>query len=213
MGREISEEVLFNRQVNYILIEKLWEYHNKNIDKQKLYEMLDINKNAYSRIRIADDYNLVDLEKQWEKKNSVIRKIGLSKEIMIGLERIETDKVSADDWRTYIDYRYINKDPSPLRTKEMQKFNRKLKTLFDGLVINKRTESDIGKLYYFIVYGRAITLEMPDAEMVDLKDSLKNVTVEKMKMCDKELRKEVFEILKNKYKQMNTIINYENLKD
>lgn len=213
MGRKISEEILFNRQINYLLIEKMWEYHNKGVDKQDLYELLDIDKNSYSRIRTADTYNCVDLERRWEKKNSKLRKLGLSKEIMTGINPIKTGSITLADWREYINYRYVDTEQSAKRTSAMQMFNRNLKTLFDGLEIDKKTTSDIEILYYFIIYGRAVVLDIPDAEMVDLRDSLKNVTIEKMKVCDKELRKEVYKALKEKYRQLDIIINYEKLKD
>ena len=52
---------------------------------------------------------------------------------------------------------------------------------------------------------------MPDAEMVDLRDSLNHVSVENMKVCDKALRREVYNILKEKYRQLDIIIKYEEL--
>lgn len=212
MGRKIEQEVLFNRQVNYLIIEKFWEYHNKGADKKEFYELLDINKNAYTRIRTADDYNYVDLEKKWEKKESRLRKLGLSKEIMTGLKRIETDGISLKDWKEYIHYRYEDKKESERRINAMQTLNRNLKKLFDGLEVDKKTTDDIGKLYYFIIYGRAVILDIPDAEMTDLMDSLEKVTVEKMKVCDKELRQKVYEVLEKKYEQLRIITDYEKLK-
>ena len=211
MSCKISEEILFNRQVNYLIIEKLWEHHNKGKGKDEFYEMMGIDKNAYTRIRTADTYNCVDLEKRWERKYSHLRKLGLSKEIMIGLERIETNGISMKDWNEYLDYRYVNTESNSTRISVMQTFNRNLKKLFDGLVADKKATSDIGKLFYFIVYGRAVTLDMPDAEMVDLRDSLNRVTIENMQVCDKELRKEIYESLKEKYRQLDIMIKYENL--
>ena len=213
MGHKISKEVLFNRQVNYILIEKMWEYHYKGIDKQEMYDLLDINKNTYTRIRTADDYSYVDLEKKWEKEKSALKRLGLSKEIMIGLQVIETEDITLEDWKTYLDYRYINTEPSGKRINKMSDFNKRLKKMFDNLRVDKKTTKDIEKLHYFMVHGRAVKLDIPDAEMIDLRDSLKNVTIEKIKVCDKDLRKEIYEALKRKCKQINTIINYEDLKD
>ena len=130
---------------------------------------------------------------------------------MIGLERIETNGISIDDWNEYIDYRYVNTESTSTRISVMQTFNRNLKKLFDGLVADKKTTSDIGKLFYFIVYGRAVTLDMPDAEMIELRDSLNRVTIENMQVCDKELRKEIYQALKQKYQQLDIMIKYENL--
>lgn len=213
MGRKITDEVLFNRQVNYLIIEKFWEYHNKGADKQELYELLGIKKNDYSRIRTANTYNCVNLEKRWEKKDSGLRKVGLSKEIMTGLKLIETEGISLQEWKDYINYRYVDKKESDKRTTAMQTLNRNLKKLFDGLEVDKKTTNDIGKLYYFIIYGRAVELDIPDAEMIDLMDSLEKVTIEKMKVCDKELRQKVYETLNKKCKQLGVIVNYEKLID
>lgn len=211
-GKEkINAEVLFNRQVNYMIIEKMWKYIHKDEDIQKLYDMLDINKNAYSRIRRADTLQGVDLEKRWNKKNSRIKATGLSKEIMTGKEMIEIEGITRDDWVEYIDYRYDNEDKSSIRTSSMQSFNRKLNMVFETLAATKKDTRDIAKLYYFFTYGRSVALDMPDKEMVDLKDSLNHVNVEKMKLCDMKLKKEVYELLKEKYEQLHIIIQYSRL--
>ena len=47
--------------------------------------------------------------------------------------------------------------------------------------------------------------------MIDLRDSLKNVTVEKMQVCDKKLRNEIYEALKERYEQLDVLIKYESL--
>ena len=214
MRKQISKEVLFNRQVNYIIIEKMWEHINKKADKDKLYKLLGLNKNVYSRIRKADDYNIVDLEKKWEQNNSRLKILGLSKEIMTGIEMIEIDGVEKAEWEKYIYYRYDIEEKQKkefVRTSDMQAFNKKLKMIFDEIVLDKATTSDIGKILYFVTYGRAVVLDIPDAEMVDLLDSLKKVTVEKMKVCDKELREKIYKTMKEKWSQMDTIIKYEKL--
>ena len=46
-------------------------------DIQNLYELLDINKNAYSRIRTANEFQQVDLEKRWNRKNFRIARLFL----------------------------------------------------------------------------------------------------------------------------------------
>ncbi len=217
MGTEITKDILFNRQVNYFIIEKMWKYLNKDKDKQELYDLLDINKNMYTRIRTADTYNTVNLEGRWERKNSPLQKLGLSKEIMTGLEMIEIEGIAKSEWEEYIRYRYVDTadtlDDKEVgrRTSAMQLLNRKLNETFVGLVADKRDKRDIGKLFYFFTYGRAVTLDMPDAEMVDLRNSLKHVNIENMKVCDKDLRKEVYESLREKYRQLDIIIKYEAL--
>ncbi len=206
-----STEVLFNRQVNYMIIEKMWKYIHKNENIQNLYELLDIDKNAYSRIRRADTFRGVDLEKRWNKKNSPISATGLSKEIMTGKDMIEIEGITREEWKQYLDFRYDENDKSSFRTSSMQSFNRKLNMVFENLTANKRDKRDIAKLYYFFTYGRAVDLDMPDREMVDLKDSLNHVDVEKMKLCDMELKKEVYALLKEKYEQLRIIIEYSSL--
>lgn len=211
MREEISQEVLFNRQVNYLIIEKLWEFLNKGADKKKFYDLMGVNKNAYCRIRTADTYNLVDLERRWDEKNSALKKIGLSREIMVGIEQIEIRDISQKDWGEYIKYRYEDKKPSSYRTTVMQNINRKLKFTFENMKADKKDKSDIGKILYYFTYGRASDADMPDRELIDLRDSLKMVSVDKMKVCDKSLQKEVYELLKERYRQLDVIIKYDEL--
>lgn len=211
MKEKLPQEILFNRQVNYLIIEKMWEYMNKGKDKQELYNLLGLNKNVYSRIRKADNYNIVNLEKRWENKNSKLRNLGLSKEIMTGRERIEVDGITEEDWRNYLKYRYEDKEMDSYRTSAMQEVNKKLKEAFARLQADKKDKRDIGKLFYYFKYGRAVTLDVQDAEMIDLRDSLNHVSFENMKECDRALQKEVYDILKEKFRQLDIIIQYEQL--
>lgn len=212
MKEKISEEVLFYRQVNYLIIEKLWEYCNKGTNKKKFYELIGIKANAYSRIRGANTHQLVDLEKKWNEKNSMLRRMGLPKEIMVGLKPIEIEGITLEEWKEYLQYRYDDKNDSAYRRSVINRLNKELHRIFSGLEADKKTKSNIVKLFYFFTYGRAVELDMPDAEMVDLRDSLKNVSVDKMKVCDKALRDEIYESLKEKFHQLEIIINYEKLK-
>lgn len=212
-------EKRFNSQVNYIIIEKLWKYMHPHEDIQNLYELLDINKNAYSRIRTAKEYQRVNLENRWNRKNSPISSMGLSKEIMTGQVMMEIDGIKWEEWDKYIRYRYEEKEEEDKKGKEdkkkriryMQNFNRKLHEVFRELTINKSDKRDIAKLFYFFTYGRAVNADIDDIEMLELKDSLNNVNVEKMKICDMELKKEVCRLLREKYKQLNIIVGYQEL--
>ena len=47
--------------------------------------------------------------------------------------------------------------------------------------------------------------------MIDLRDSLNHVSFENMKECDRALQKEVYDILKEKFRQLDIIIQYEQL--
>lgn len=169
------------------------------------------NRNLYYRIRTADTYNCVNLDRRWDYENSSLRKTGLSKEIMTGLEMIEIDGITKENWKEYINFRYTNREQSSYRTSAMQLMNRKLKDTFAGLKADKKDKRDISKLFYFFKYGRAVTLDISDTEMIDLKESLSHVSVENMKVCDKSLRKEIYELLKEKYRQLDIIIKYEGL--
>lgn len=211
MKKDITEEILFNRQVNYIIIEGLWERLNKGQDKREFYKLLRINKNTYSRIRKADTYNCVDLDARWEAKNSVIRKMGLSKEIMTGKEMIELDGITKEEWVEYLNLRYVDKEVSSYRSSTMQNMNRKLNAFYKSLEVDKKDKRDIGKLLYFFTYGRSVEQDLPDMEMVELKNALNHITVEKMKVCDKELREEVFVKLKEIHRQLNIIVSYDKL--
>lgn len=213
MKEKLSADILRNRQVNYIIIEKMWEYFNKGKDKQSLYKLLGITKNMYSRIRTADTYNTPNLDARWEYKNSDLHKLGLPKEIMTGSEQIQIEDITKEEWEKYLEFRYKNTETSYERTSFMQSHNKKLKNAFDKLKADKRDKRDIAMLFYYFKYGRAayLDLDLDDAEMQDLKDSLKHVSIENIKVCDKKLRKEIYDLLKEKYRQFDIILKYEGL--
>lgn len=79
---------------------------------------------------------------------------------------IEIDGITKENWKEYINFRYTNKEQSSYRTSAMQLMNRKLKDTFAGLKADKKDKRDIGKLFYFFKYGRAVTLDISDTEII-----------------------------------------------
>lgn len=207
------QELLFNRQVNYIIIEKIWERVNRNTKKDKevfLYHKIGFHKNLYSQVRTGE---FVDLATRWEWKDSKLRVLGLSKEIMTGLEMIEVDGITKKDWEEYFRYRYIDTEKTPDRTNFMQQINRTIDIVFKGLKVNRKDERDISKLFYYFVCGKSVYEDVPEKEMLELKNSLQNITIQNIKSSSVALRLEVFNALKDVYKKLDTIIKYDNLTD
>lgn len=206
-----SEEILFNRQVNYMTIERVWKIIQKDKGISELYELLGLNQNVYSRIRQADEYNYVDLESRWGYKTSRLQVIGLSKEIMIGLKMIEIPDIEKRDWEEYIDTRYgLGSETN--RNSNMAYYNRKINNAIKKIEADKMDKSDIGKLVYFCTYlTKSDNKAMPDKEMNDLKNSLECVTIEKIKQCNAELREEVLSMMEDIYNKMSIIVKYSKL--
>lgn len=206
-----SEEILFNRQVNYMTIERVWKIIQKDKGISELYELLGLNQNVYSRIRQADEYNYVDLESRWGYKTSRLQVIGLSKEIMIGLKMIEIPDIEKSDWEDYIGIRY-EEEHNKSRSSDMAYYNRKINSALEKIKADKLDKSDIGKLVYFCTYlEKSDDGVVTDKEMYDLKNCLSVITNEKMKQCKSELRIEVFSMLEDIYNRMDIIIKYDAL--
>lgn len=205
----MDKEILFNRQVNYLIIEKLWKYKHKNIDD--LYTLLGINANIYSRIRKPNEYNTVNLENYWKRKESGLKKLGLSEEIMTGKKMIEINDIKKEEWEEYLKCRYGEKTEIG-RNSNMASFDRKIKNAFGKLSVNESVKEDIDRLYFFVTYDRPVDLGIRDSEMRDLVTSLKRINIQKIKVCDSELREEVCGLLKERYEQVNAVIQYNNLK-
>ncbi len=211
MNEDINE-VLFNRQVNYLIIEKLWKYNGKSI--YELYNLLGITQNTYSRIRTADQYHKVNLDKEWDKKGSGLQKLGLSKEIMTGKKMIEIDGIEKKDWEEYWQCRNMKKedDKANVKSNNMAYFMEKLRKALKKLSMKETIREDIDRLYYFVIHGRPVDQGVRDIEMQDLKTSLNRIDIQKIKVCNNELREEICKLLKERYDQVNTVIQYYNLK-
>ncbi|MBU5334308.1 hypothetical protein KQI61_19185 [Anaerocolumna aminovalerica] len=153
--KKIKEEkkdraLLFNRQVNYMIIQKLWKYIGRkypNIYKgESLYERIGIKPNAYSRILKANTYQYVNLKKIWEFQNSKLKLFGLSEKIMTGEERIEIEDITIEDWKNYIEDRYgydfdgepVDKKEKYIRKSDMAYFNKCIEKSFDKLREDKK---------------------------------------------------------------------------
>lgn len=210
-AEEENKKILFNRQVNYMTIERVWKIKQKDKGISELYELLGLNQNVYSRIRQADEYNYVDLESRWGYKTSRLQVIGLSKEIMIGLKMIEIPDIEKRDWEEYIDTRYgLGSETN--RNSNMAYYNRKINNAIKKIEADKMDKSDIGKLVYFCTYlTKSDNKAMPDKEMNDLKSSLECVTIEKIKQCNAELREEVLSMMEDIYNKISIIVKYSKL--
>ena len=206
-----DKEILFNRRVNYLIIEKLWISVKGKGFITDLHTLLKIDKNMYTRIRKANTYNVVNLERLWNQKDSGIKKLGLSKEIMTGEKMIEIEGIERKDWEEYWKYRDMEKTKDPVRINNMQYFNNKLNSALKKLSPNEPNKRDIDRLYYFIIYGRPADSGIQDIEMQDLKTSLNRIDIQKIKVCDNKLREEICMLLKERYEQINTVIQYNKL--
>ncbi len=212
------EVISFNRQVNYVIIENLWEYLKKDIHKEAidigLYAKLGLNKNSYSKIRTKEPFNL---KRKWEK----LKELGVEKEYMLGEKMIEIEGISQKDWENYFYYRYeyelevnntekrgLTEEEKKNKFGELKKMKGKLEQSFRKLRPSKKDESAIGKLYYYFYYDK---VDIPDEEMHCLYDSLKDINVDKIKKCDKELRRMIYKEIEEKSKWLRTIIEYDDL--
>lgn len=205
----MSEDIYFNRRVNYLIIERVWKLKNKNKPIELLYQKIDINRNDYSKIR-TDSEIPVNLNTKWDKYN--LANTGLSMEIMTGEQMIEMEGISKQDWKQYIETRYSEDKNNNDRQKSMAKFRRRLNNIIEKIQVDKNDKSDIGKLIYFCTYGeKSDSGNITDKEMYNLNRSLLNISVDMMKLCNKELRKEVLENLKKVYKKLNIIVQYDEL--
>ena len=215
MAKEITDDVrFFNCQVNYMIIEKMWEVFNKGKSKENLYRMLKMTKNQYSGIRKGDKQCINKLEDMWNRDNSALHIFGLSKEIMTGRKIIDTETkgiASKKSWEEYLRLRYNANEKDYLRTENMQDFTRTLRKRFSRLKVDTSGSSDIAILHYYFTHNHSIIHDLPDAEMRELYDALKKVNVKNMKYCKPDLRKAVYEELKEKYERLDTIIRYQEL--
>lgn len=214
-----SNKILFNRQVNYIIIQKLWKYLERKYpgfnNGETLYDRLDITANMYSRILTANTYQRVDLDKKWKVQNSKLKRIGLSEEIMTGREMLIIDDITKDDWVSYIRYRYdkdIDGNDEYIRKSYMAYFNRKIASLFATLVEDKKAEKDISKLYYFLKNNVSVNEYIPDREMNELRNALLQIKIEHIKDCETKIRQEVKELLVKRLHEVTIIMEYIELK-
>lgn len=207
----IPENVLFNRQVNYLLISKLWKFLNPRTAVSQLYNMLGIKPNYYSRIITADTYNIPNLDTKW-KENSPngLHVLGLPKEYMVGNKMIEIEGIDVGDWEDYISARY-DKENKQQRTWVMDDFNKKLIKAFKKLDyggLNGTSRNPIDMLYYFFKTNTKGGGQSKDIEIVNLKKSLKMVQTAHWKECDRKLLQQVIEIMRNQLEIAEVIEKY-----
>lgn len=214
MGEEkqsISKEVLFNRQVNYLLINKLWKFLNPQKEISELYNMLGIKPNYYSRIITADTYNIPNLDTKW-KENSIngLHVLGLPKAYMVGNKMIELQGIDLADWEDYISARY-DKDNKQRSSWAMDDFNKKLIKAFKELEnrgLNGTSQVPIDMLYYFFKTKTKGGGQSKDIEIVNLKKSLTMIQVAHWKACDETLLHEVVTKLRSQLEVAEVIEKY-----
>ena len=208
---------LFNCQVNYLIIDKLWSYCYKS--KNKLYDELDITGNQYTKIR-SGNVSLSYLETKWNKKNSPLQKVGLSKEIMLGYSMLTVEGIKLKDWEDYIEIRYRDakkkesetEDEKRHRKNKMRQFDTKLNKAFYELNDDRAPKSNIEKLSYFIKHGVASDSTIVDREMKEHYRALEQINTKQIKECDNILREQINKKLKEISYKMDIITAYKKLK-
>ena len=106
--KEISDQVRFNRQVNYTIIKSLWKYMHPKSMIEEFYKELNITRNYVSRIVTGNRYNTPDLTRKWQSKTkdgTGLYVLGLDKSYMVGEEMILLDRVNVSEWKDYIKYK------------------------------------------------------------------------------------------------------------
>ncbi len=216
-----EEKVLFRNQVNYFIIEKLWEYCNKakgdKRTKEYFYGLIGITENSYSMIRQGTkNIKYIKLKRKWECKNSKLKKLGLSKEFILGEKILKIGEIDIKKWKDYMNCRYkkiadtVSK--KSYRKNDMREMLEKLEEVFDELKQNNNG-NELERLYHYFLMDLDYGLDgnILDKEMQSLYDNLKNITIDNIKECDKELRKNIFDEMKEKYDWLNIIMKYEDL--
>lgn len=227
----VSTDIIVTRQINYIILEKLWTYVNKKASVIELYDILGLKENAYSMIRSGNTIRYVNLENRakWKMssdneesdskddsdnrkksgpKKGHLLKLGLSMEVMTGKEMIEVNGITREDWEEYLKQRY-EMEKSPERTKVMREMTKKLHLAFSELEVDKKNRKPIDIAFYYYKRRHVPSDSIEDRELKDLQEVLKKITPEMIQECNSELRKEIFNEVKEKYKWLDIMIKYE----
>lgn len=214
------------KQINYIILENLWRYVNKSAPITDLYDLLGLTPNAYSYIRKGDTSRYWNLKiraeksvnnsndesagekiKQGTKKGHLLI-LGLSQNVMTGIEMIEVNGIAREDWVDYLKQRYES-DKTQERAKAMREMTKKLHLAFSELRVDKKDRKPIDIAYYYFKRGYVPSDSVKDKEMKDLQEVLRKIKPEMISECEPGLRKEIFNELKEKYKWMDIMIKYE----
>lgn len=198
-----TDEKIRNKQINYIIIEKLWT-HVTEKPKSELYKKLGINKNTYSKIRQGKTHHYSTREKY---ARSNLSSLGLPVDIMTGEQIIEIEGLTVQIWDEYLEYRN-KKETSPQKTKILSTMNQRLKEAFQKLTPNKKNKQPLDILYLYFKENKLLNIDISDREMRDLYDSLSKITLEMIINCEGKLQKDVFDEIREKYEWMDTVIKY-----
>lgn len=197
---------------------------------EDFYECLDITENKYSEI-VKGSATLSYLENKWNERDSYLKKIGLSEEIMLGRKMIEIKGFTEEKWNEYFAILYriviveieetdiegienieeIEKIEKKVRVKKLRSVDLELKKVFSDLESVKKTQSNLEKLYYYFKHGIAYDNSSTDREMYELKMALEQINIQRMKSCDKKLREEIYKSMQEKGRQLGLIIEYDKL--
>lgn len=219
----IKSEKAINRQINYIILESLWRYLNKDAPKQELYDLLGLTKNAYSIIRTGkpkDRYTNLAKRADWKQEYDTgeessdsakghLLRLGLSKEVMTGEELIEVNGITREDWENYIRLRYETGSDTSERQKTIRDMRRKMYRAFSKLQVEKKNRKPIDIAYFYFKCGYAPSDNIKDAELRELQELLKKIKPEMIRVCDSELRKALFDEMKEKCQWLDIMLQYE----
>ena len=215
--KEISDQVRFNRQVNYKKIKSLWKYMHPKSMIEEFYKELNITRNYVSRIVTGNRYNTPDLTRKWQSKTkdgTGLYVLGLDKSYMVGEEMILLDRVKVSEWKDYIKYKY--EEPKGAKSKyARQDFHERLWESFRFLKaggVRETSDRAIDILYYYMVNGHArLEQDTKDIEIKELIQAMEHVKASDWKSCEDSLLRKSIKELEHQLKMARAVLNYKEM--
>lgn len=213
-NESLTGEEQFNCRVNFYLLNRIWKWeygHRKSVTD--LYDLLNIDKNWYSRIQKGGITERRTLNNKW---NNNIKILGDSlKDYMLGKKMVECSaggkRIEKRDWEDLFDY--IDDEGGARKEAKRVRWADINSDLEKVMRIRKSDlNTPIGKMYYFCKNLRSVDDDpLTYSRILDLERELSGLRASDWKKAPVEVQKHVRDLLSKQYEIVDTIIKYDNL--
>lgn len=212
--RDLPENIIFNRQVNYTIFRLLWKLRTDGKTMEDFYSEIHIDRNRYRSI-VRNETRTPRLGKE---AIELCLKSGVPQEIFRGDAKFYIKEISNEEWTKYFENSefVLTKDKAGKwkeYKKECIKFEEKLKDILRVVPITKNVDTNLFSAHTYFVKGIRVDGSEVLSMLKMIENELKGMRFPLLESVGIDDLVEYASVLRNQWEMVSTIISYRKFKN
>lgn len=213
--RDLTPEVLVNRQINYTIFKMLWHLKEDKKSMNDFYSLMGINRNRYRSIVTNDTARTPRLQEVAERLSKTS---GVPTEVYLGKIAFSIYEIDTAEWKSYFQEveniiaasRKVDKEYSQ---EECKKFENKLMVLLKAIPVTRDIDVKLYSAYIYFVYGETVNSTEVQVKLKRLVNQMRGITFTQLESVETEELAEYENQLKKQAEMIATLCSYRKLKN